>query len=255
MLDKKIHANYDTKGHVLRLHSHLHDPNRKAEMNQRQKLIYQTLRAPKTIEDLAELHDTTYHTVRRDLQVLLQTGIVKELPFPQKGTRRKLYQVAVLSTAQGKTPGTIEPLLFSYMGQQLTINDINPNLFVRVGAEAMEILSLAAVGAVWEWYVKNDPTNSKPIAIFPPASVAQEKLDLVITFLENCLELAQQIYYCPIWDDPENDAIAVIGDPDKFNWKELEERMVRLHQIATSNGWEPSPELAKRLEKEAKNDV
>lgn len=214
-------------------------------MNERQKEIIRCLIKPMTIYDLGDELEASYHTIRRDLMVLVEAGLARELPFPQPGTKRKRYQRNDIAVAQGRTGQPVEPLHFTLGNSEAPIFNLDINMILELGEAACRIVAYAISKPLADYYSANISPREE---LFPDRELAHDKLDGAILALQGILDFANQVYYAPVWDDAERDASILLGsDPDRVPWEKIFKMEESLFQLAVSRGWEPDTNTMRKI--------
>lgn len=176
----------------------------KKQLNQREQLLLKHCSTPKTLENLCELFDVGYYTIRNEVANLIEHGFLVELPWRQG--KKKVFQT------RWDDPEASDPrLVFSFGEQQITIRQIinsfgsrSPILLAR-GRNVARALAYMLVNS--QHRVEMNGQGS-----FPGEVLTLQELMETRNYFKGVTNVLDQIIAAPMWSEEPGHFLKVTGE-------------------------------------------
>lgn len=164
------------------------------------------------------------------MQELIDAGVLEETPFCRRGTRQKQFKTTAYSeetlfTRQGCQEFAIGKEYYTAFDILTKSGDIEAKAH-----KSIEIL-FTALSAPMTEVIKGE------MAGYPHSSLVAERLPVVRTYLEVCLDLCERMIWADGWDDVEGAKTLFHTPPDNINAEKILEAKARLFKLADEGGW------------------
>lgn len=198
-------------------------------MDARTAQILNSLRTPKTYQDLSKEFDVGYYTIREHVQTLCDLGFVEEMPWPKQGTKQKQFRANAYNPENQFSPEGCA--VFSLFGNSMTAMQIISSEYEHIFHDAITAI-FTSLSAPMTEVIKDASMVGAP-----HSSVVQDKLLVVLEGIKELVSLTEQLIHSGVWGDPEAARILFDRPVENMNIEKILEVKARLFQLASDRGW------------------